>query len=1471
MHSRTMNCGSFRDLRPQTRGIVFSGRPPSTTSRSLSRSSHSSFHSSLSSSIKSTPDPNLSLREIEDILYHRVNEIEEDLKNAFLTLDTEQNFTVTRGEFFRVIQNFIFPLTESQCDELLKTITSNTNGTIPYLEFLAKFLRTTSSDPRGRNLRRRWSCSQANQVLTLNELETRLKNMISKNLKTIVRSCRLYDYNQNGQIQKHELRRILENYCFKMKTAEYEKLWNRYCIGRKNTMDYKDLLRNLGINAELHHKPLDENVASALNWESAQMEREKQRNLKSPSVPKELNTDGYTMEEVEAIFRKKVSSSYTNLVKAFRAFDGSRSGYVSPDALKSVINNFIFPLPNGMFHKLMSRFSLKSTDKIPWEQFLNRFLEPVMIANGQTIPMKSNHRVNLARTETPVVSSEHILHKLRRHFHDSYPSLKQAFLILDEGRKGKVSRKEMRRIVDCMMFRVTDEQFKELMIILDPEHTGFISYHHFLDLFEDKESVSGHKWLHNTRNVTKEMTITVEVETMEDILCRKIESNWAEFSKAVQSCDRNRSGTVNKEQFKRILQSFCPSLSEDNFKGLCEKYGNESSSIAYKGFLQNLGVCACQVGDFNGVSTEITEGSQLREELRQTDLSARMKGIESQATKLIRNMTMEDVIGKLKDCMTGQEFSPKESFLAFNKQQKGKITKNDFRKVLQDHEIHLDDDHFKRLTEIVGFTKEELGYLDFISLFEVPTSNGAAVTSDSGSNHRVNDTKFHYTSAEDCLSQLRDKLREGFGDMYSAFYKLDSNCDGLITMQDFRHLLDSFMFIMKPQEFERLLDLMGLNLTSTLNYKEFLSLFQKSENDCPPWLDSSYRPKQTMDCVDLACEQAHYYLVTKAQGRWHDLAKTFCEIDREGNGILQKKDLRNVLYRFYLPISPKEFEKLWNRYDSDGKGYLTHQEFLHKLGIAFASGDAGPSKRIVEDNQVCLDNHYIKQQQIQEEMNAFHKHQTKTLDIKDIEQQIKDKFRDYYQDFSTAFAKVDKNKDGLVTVSDFRGTLQDLHFNLDDEQFSSLLSRLKFKAGNGKLSYFDFLKIIDDGRASKYGQNRCEAATAETTQKLSLHKVSIKLQEAVNSSYNELHKPPSTWAERVQRATRPRSSKELTMKDILTYIREVVTGRFDTIAQEFLSLDYANLNVLSKDDFRELFNKNFMLLTDDQFENLWNTLPLNSYGNLKYGEFLRQFSSGQSPSRLENVWTNDTELINKPESALSSKQAAVDSYSGIRRPKTAPAVLNRSTTVIQRPKTAAAFPSKLVNCEKTENKLRGGLQKVWQDVLRACRELDPARAGEIPTSEFSAILKQFNVDTNEEEFDNLAIKYNVRNDGKFSYSDFFRNVMLGPNPQENTLTQRLKVQKPRVPISTGPDGPLFLNAMLRIQPKVVDCWRPMRRSFLSFDKTRSGFIGVPDFKQVLCKFGINLSEDDFFHLLGFFDKGLKATVSYNDFLRVFLR
>ncbi|EMP33996.1 EF-hand calcium-binding domain-containing protein 6, partial [Chelonia mydas] len=1311
-------------------------------------------------SVRSVPDPTLSSSDIEQILLKRTAEKEGELRKAFQTIDIDHTLTVTKGEFRRVIEIFLFPLTQAQFDSVLAQIPMTSKVTVPYLDFLAKFTRVAKSA----NMQRRWNDSQDSQTMTLSQLESLLKEKISKNLKSILKTCRLFDYNRTGQIQRHELRRILEISCFKMKDAEYEKLWNHSCVGKMNTLDYKEFLKNLGIHMGTIKKNATVNQCLAPNWQETQEKMPKQNKLSLQTSPAECSVIECTLDDIEMAFRKKLHSAYQDIEKAFRAFDVSQSGFVSLDYLKSVINGFIFPLPNGTFQELMSRFGFKATGKIAWHQFLEKFQDPVTYENGQTLPIRKKHRVNPIRGIDEAFSSDSVLLKLHRHIQNAYPSLKQAFLMIDTKQDGKITRNELRRILDCILFRISDKDFQDLIKIIDPEHTGYLSYHKFLDLFEEKKSL------------------------VEDILLDKITENWKDFHRALQTCDPKCTGIISRNQLRKIVQIYCPSLSDEQF--------------------------------------------------------TKMKQIEDQANKHTKNRTVDEVIERLKDSVIQQEATIKDSFLAYNKQPNGKISKDDFRKVLEDHGMPMDDSQFNLLTEKLAFPNGGLSYLDFVAVFEDPRLNGPGATLYCSPNHRVNSTKFHYMTAEECLSQFNDKLMEGYG--------------------------------------------------------------------------------------------------------------TFHEFDSEGNGIVQPEDLRAVLFRFAIPITPKEFEKLWARYDTFSKGYLTHQEFLQKLGLEFAPAHTGLSRHIVEDNYASLMEHYSNQQKKHLEMEEQQKQQTKALHVSEIKKQIKDKFRDYFQDFNKAFYKLDKNKDGYITVDDLCRMLQEFNYYLDDEQFNNLLNSLGISIHDSKLSYFDFLRAIDDGRASKYQQRQKHAAPPASFAMLSLEKTLIKIKEIVTSSYDLLYKAFSLFdkegtgtvkalefrqvldhfcfklsdrqfrhllkklriyenhtvdwkfflkninllleTEEGQKVAQPKSSQELSKKEILTRIQEVVTARFNTIAQEFKDIDCEKVNTVSKEDFRGICNRHFLLLTDEQFENLWNTVPADANGKLKYCDFLKKFNSEVVTMPSDTPATNNAAFSSKPATPAEPGSRLPSQPS---RPKTASSPLGQvkvnlitthlprsaivavhkigvgimakiyDTPMSSRPRTAMAWSPPLLNCEPIENKIRKIIQHSWREILKDCREKDVDRLGEISTSDFLAIAEKFSLDLSKEEVSQIATKYDIKNNDKFAYCDFLHSCVLLMKPQESSLLQRMIIQKPRISRSPGPQSLTFFNAMLRIQPQILHCWRPMRRTFKSYDESGSGLLSVQDFRQVLRQYHINLTEEEFFHILEFYDKSLSSKISYNFFLRAF--
>lgn len=73
-------------------------------------------------SVKSVPDSTLSSDVIEQILLQKIIAKEDEIKKAFQIIDIDQTLKVTKGEFRRVIETFILPLTDEQLNVVLAKV-----------------------------------------------------------------------------------------------------------------------------------------------------------------------------------------------------------------------------------------------------------------------------------------------------------------------------------------------------------------------------------------------------------------------------------------------------------------------------------------------------------------------------------------------------------------------------------------------------------------------------------------------------------------------------------------------------------------------------------------------------------------------------------------------------------------------------------------------------------------------------------------------------------------------------------------------------------------------------------------------------------------------------------------------------------------------------------------------------------------------------------------------------------------------------------------------------------------------------------------------------------------------------------------------------------------------------------------------------------------------------------------------------
>nr|XP_040137724.1 EF-hand calcium-binding domain-containing protein 6 [Ictidomys tridecemlineatus] len=1519
-----------------------SSRPHSSPGRVYSKNGFQNMFRP-SSSTTTVANPILSFLDVKRILFQKITDKRDELKKAFQLLDTGQNLTVSKSELRRTIAAFLLPLTREQFQEVLAQVPVTGSGNVPYLEFLSRF----GGIDLNINTIKRGGVSEANCHRTLKDLEVQVAEKVFWNMKTITKAFKLIDVNKTGLVQPQELKRLLETFCLKMTDEEYERVLS------------PTLCPSWGLQASVLWRVEALYLHMEIPRENQQAKLSRREHLPS-FVASDSIWDNCSLDDIERTFCREFSKSHEKVEKALSAGDPSKGGYVSLNYLKVVLDTFVYWLPRRIFLQLMKRFGLKTTSKINWKHFLASFNEPQEFEVSYMVSSKKPS--SLGSRNQP--QKESIVTKLFRHGEDSYMALKKALLIIN------TVRFETLLIEKLIVSKKANTQSKtnknSVFTHLSIQRTFLSSCYSAALLQVALGIATTHLSTRRTLPCAEsKMPLHLAWNSVEEMVQDAITRHLQAFYDTLQSYDLRDTGTISRSNFKKIMHTFCPFLTNEHLTKLSSKFQDTvSGRILYKKFLACVGIKDLPTMPPICVSKDKSSEHFQKEQQPLPDLSERGPGPRPQ------------LLGWGWSNNQGGRWS-----LSSGQGDQGLSTLTSLRQVLEDSGMPMDDTQFSQLTTKIGFKKEGMSYLDFAAGFE----------------------------AEECLKLFPRRLKEHF--------------------------------------------------------QAVGEMAQKS------------RTKQKVADSELACEQAHQYLVIKAKNRWADLSKNFLETDNEGNGILRRRDIKNALYGFDIPLTPREFEKLWQSYDTEGRGHITYQEFLQKLGLRYSPTVHRP---YAEDYFNFL-GHFTKPQQVQEEIQELQQSTERAVPARA-------KLEDHYQDISKALTTLDKSKSGSVSLCKLRKVLRDCGCPLKEVELSSLLNSWGISQQDNSVNYLDFLRALEKRALEKSQlgspqsrdqegslpinfstlspeeivrnmQEAVESAQPALLQAFSaldkedtgfvnatefgqvlkdvccqlsdnqyhyfLRKLRIHLVPYINWKYfletfsSFLEETADEWAEKMPRIPTSSSPGDMANRDILERLHRAVASHPHTIAQELENFDTTKTNTVSRDEFRAVCARHVQILTDEQFDRLWSEMPVNAKGRLKYPDFLSRFGSEQAatppvsndstraqrgssvPVVLERTRstvsspTHDLKVGSKSRSlpCVSSQTAKAPatlldphglgpgcSLPGVQAAKRlgsgepgvgdtgrgflwrtgceegrravstgvtwtlcwsagveggGPHAEDQGRSVEAKDTRTPGSYTLSTPCHHSSGDSTADYPGPWASpgaLSLSCGE--PGNCHRRPAVVSAALAEKFNLDMSKEESQQLVLKYDLKNNGRFAYCDFIQSCVLLLKAKETALMHRMRIQNaqkmvsflsfwnhrkawsldlgPRVlaraqvalpralrsisltpgTVSATPTGAAMWGGAATTE--TAECaWAwggaggpPTAQGVLPlFPQRHLQTLGVPFWEgcrlawvtvaccvpQVLRQYSINLSEEEFFHVLEYYDKTLSSRVAYNDFLRAFLQ
>ncbi|XP_076361622.1 uncharacterized protein LOC143252795 isoform X2 [Tachypleus tridentatus] len=595
---------SLSRARSWSAGSLYSksnSRPQSVSSQKTSQLHRGSVLdlSSISSFNTYRPDSSVHIDQIREQLSHIAKTKYQEIRQGFASYDKNGTGKILKEQFKQVLRTFCLPITSHQFEHLMTQFMwrPDANGRLNYQDILHDLTGFNHID--GENYVTKRSVPSN---IAVDELEFGLKQKISSNMKNIIRGIWLYDYNKDGKIQKEELRTILENYCFKMTDEQFNRLWNRYDPQKTGLVSYKDFLINLGVNSSRYKQFMPKDtVIRALNWSSSLGEKktdvERNNDTEEKSVlGEDSNTSiqGLKLEEIENTFKEKVYSNSTAIQQAFQLRDPSNCGYLKIEDFYAVINDFIMPMSSSLFLQLLERLKVldkMSESKISWVNFSKAFCKSQ--PSQKSIDNQSSK--NTVRTLVPNLKGYEIVEKLRQNIVNPSVRLKAVITQLNQNGERQVTRTELRRAIECgWSFRLTEEEFHELMILLDPGHTNLIACQNFLNIFgrngnnkqgKNTSKILSEKQFEEQKKYLAQKYQHMSSKKLKSKLKLHLNQNLANIEKAFKACDWNQTGQLTTGQLHHILETVCFPLTEQQYKDILSDFSVYKDKVQYQKIL----------------------------------------------------------------------------------------------------------------------------------------------------------------------------------------------------------------------------------------------------------------------------------------------------------------------------------------------------------------------------------------------------------------------------------------------------------------------------------------------------------------------------------------------------------------------------------------------------------------------------------------------------------------------------------------------------------------------------------------------------------------------------------------------------------------------------------------------------------------------------------------------------------------------
>lgn len=314
----------------------------------------------------------------------------------------------------------------------------------------------------------------------------------------------------------------------------------------------------------------------------------------------------------------------------------------------------------------------------------------------------------------------------------------------------------------------------------------------------------------------------------------------------------------------------------------------------------------------------------------------------------------------------------------------------------------------------------------------------------------------------------------------------------------------------------------------------------------------------------------------------------------------------------------------------------------------------------------------------------------------------------------------------------------------------------------------------------------------------------------------------------------PKEDKPRTEEDLHALLKELVRGNMTKVESEFRDLDEYNSGRLSQEMLFQLLTrlKVTPVVTRGEIRRVWDSYITNKNNTLSFYQFLRHYGYSLKSAAFPNA-------------------------------KLVPPQRGDNDFMMRSRKLNNAY-------DMLEDSLRSKIELKWEELRRDFIEMDPYKTGFVSRQEFSDVLHELCVQLTDKEIEIISEKFDIRDDGRVSYTEFLRPFAMRYAPNRGNVMNRILAQGTMdpEPVSSAILPSQDLGTVTeKLKKQLSGDWRTLRRAFQKMDVAAGGKLTLPEFKSVLKLCNVILDEDEVYRVLSQYDKDLSGTLDYKKFLR----